>query len=653
MKHYMDIENLREFDIDLGNGMVRPNNCGAFEPGDYITITEKIDGSNFSVRKNPETKKLDCFSRKQELSFNNTLNGAWNFVQTLDPADFPEQVVVFGEWTGARNKIVYNEDARGKWYVFDIYNELNQKYMPYEAIKHWTFENGYDSANLLYQGEFISWDHCRSFLNIPSYGNVQEGCFNSQAPILMSDGSQKLIKDIKPGDVVKSYNIETKTIEDKKVINVFFNGRKQLDNWKQISVFSRGVSGSRLINGSFRATKNHKFFDGNGYTEIQYLDYVYHYGLIFDDYRKQAFLGMMCSDGNLSKGRFSYTQRSDRMLDYETLFEDFLCKKRQIHISGKGSEIKTISFIKQLTEPLYDEYAINDNTLDYIKCFKELNEIGWAYFFMGDGSYDPKRGLGLSLSSYSDDEVREICDAFSQVFNIEYYLYRDNRVSNGSGLEIRSNANDSKEFIRRVSPHILPSFRYKIIEASNNTMYIPNVEYGIVKRKLHTNRKVSELKTLTGHNTIGAWDIEVEDNHNYFVGGCLVHNCVVKNQTKLGDKSVKLPVYLKIVNEAFQESMKTKEINVEAEAAKTVAQEFAKQIVTRNRVEKMLLKLRDEQILGDIVTPEDMRTVAKNLPNRVYEDCVKEEPEIVQAMGQYAGKAISSKTMQLAREILL
>ena len=44
-KNYIDIENLREHDIDLGNGSVRLGNAAGFAPGDQITITEKFDGS--------------------------------------------------------------------------------------------------------------------------------------------------------------------------------------------------------------------------------------------------------------------------------------------------------------------------------------------------------------------------------------------------------------------------------------------------------------------------------------------------------------------------------------------------------------------------------------------------------------------------------
>jgi hypothetical protein len=77
-KHFIDIQNIREEDTELRN-----RNTYAFDEPCIIQITEKYDGSNACACYDPETDKMVAFSRKQELSFNNTLNGFWNYVQTL------------------------------------------------------------------------------------------------------------------------------------------------------------------------------------------------------------------------------------------------------------------------------------------------------------------------------------------------------------------------------------------------------------------------------------------------------------------------------------------------------------------------------------------------------------------------------------------
>ena len=66
-----------------------------------------------------------------------------------------------------------------------------------------------------------------------------------------------------------------------------------------------------------------------------------------------------------------------------------------------------------------------------------------------------------------------------------------------------------------------------------------------------------------------------------------------------------------------------------------------------------ILKMIDEGILPEKISPYDMKIVAKYLPRRIHDDCVKEEREMVMAAGEYFGKFCSSATMKLARSIIL
>ncbi len=153
-----------------------PSNIGGFEVGDIIQITEKWDGSNASIRYDIGTGKLVAFSRRLELTFNNTLNGFWNYVQNLNAEDYKEtpNYVIFGEW-GIRNAIRYNQDAYGKWYVYDIYDAEKEEYLPQTEVKKFVEKYGLTYIHVLYEGKFISWEHCRTFCNSPAYGDKQEG----------------------------------------------------------------------------------------------------------------------------------------------------------------------------------------------------------------------------------------------------------------------------------------------------------------------------------------------------------------------------------------------------------------------------------------------------------------------------------------------
>lgn len=45
-----------------------------------------------------------------------------------------------------------------------------------------------------------------------------------------------------------------------------------------------------------------------------------------------------------------------------------------------------------------------------------------------------------------------------------------------------------------------------------------------------------------------------------------------------------------------------------------------------------------------------MQIIYKNLPKRIYEDCLKEEPEIIQKAGNYAGKMCMKVGIEIFRK---
>ena len=132
---------------------------------------------------------------------------------------------------------------------------------------------------------------------------------------------------------------------------------------------------------------------------------------------------------------------------------------------------------------------------------------------------------------------------------------------------------------------------------------------------------------------------------------------VVKNQTRLNDQSERLPFVVKIVGEKFQEIKKSNHIRKIEDPQKLQERQNAmtltESIVTMRRVEKELYKMRDEGILPLDWSESDMTKVARELPSRVYADCVKEEPEIVNEVGKYFGKFCSATAMKYARNIIL
>jgi hypothetical protein len=170
-KKFMDISRIKE------NTELTESNTRGFEVGDHINISIKFDGSNASFRYDKETGKLVAFSRKQELTYNNTLSGFWNFVQSLDANKFKNypNYVFFGEWA-VKNKIVYKPEYRKIWLMYDIYDVENECYLSQLTVKDFADKFGFTYIHVLYDGEFISWEHCKSFMNEVVYSeSIEEG----------------------------------------------------------------------------------------------------------------------------------------------------------------------------------------------------------------------------------------------------------------------------------------------------------------------------------------------------------------------------------------------------------------------------------------------------------------------------------------------
>lgn len=189
-KHFIDIEHIREQDTEL-----RLGNYRGFEKGDLIQISEKKDGSNGCAAWNNEDNCMMAWSRKQELSFNNTLNGFWNYIQSL-----PEVAVsefkkhpnwrVFGEVKN-KNKIRYDEKLdTSKWLVYDIYDTESEQWLKQDVVKEFCEKTGLEYIHVCYEGEFISWEHCRSFMNNSAYGDRQEGIVVKNQSKLYDDSSR-------------------------------------------------------------------------------------------------------------------------------------------------------------------------------------------------------------------------------------------------------------------------------------------------------------------------------------------------------------------------------------------------------------------------------------------------------------------------------
>lgn len=175
MKKYLDIERCKQ------------KYAETFNIGENIVIQEKIDGSNASIRYDEESGTLKAFSRRLELNSENTLNGFWDYVQSLNTIAFKEvlgsRYIVFGEWMGAKHAIKYPEDVYGKFWMFDVWDTQTEQYLPYEEtcafygrlIACGNKGKKFNFVPVFYIGKFESWEKAMELVGKTEVGAEPSG----------------------------------------------------------------------------------------------------------------------------------------------------------------------------------------------------------------------------------------------------------------------------------------------------------------------------------------------------------------------------------------------------------------------------------------------------------------------------------------------
>lgn len=175
MKKYLDIERCKQ------------KYAETFNVGEDIVIQEKIDGSNASIRYDEESGTLKAFSRRLELNSENTLNGFWDYVQSLNTIAFKEvlgsRYIVFGEWMGAKHAIKYPEDVYGKFWMFDVWDTQTEQYLPYEETRAFYGRliacgnkgKKFNFVPVFYVGKFESWEKAMELVGKTEVGAEPSG----------------------------------------------------------------------------------------------------------------------------------------------------------------------------------------------------------------------------------------------------------------------------------------------------------------------------------------------------------------------------------------------------------------------------------------------------------------------------------------------
>lgn len=409
-------------------------------------------------------------------------------------------------------------------------------------------------------------------------GSVKlDGCFEANQKVLMADFTRKKISEIKVGDYVKSYNETTGKIENSKVVNVFCNGKKEYKEWNRIFLdcsnanyfdIKKGRTHKQII-----CTKNHKFYTKNGWIESKDLlnEEVANFSYIMSKTQKSVLLGILLGDGHFVSSKrnkvlkcyYINTLENETkvMLDYIDTLYSF---NNPIHIKRVSGYHRNIGVLELRSMKVPEEFLKKENQLRCGLTFTQeicnmLTPLSLALFYIDDGSKAPSQEDGydtankkvrcqLAVNRHNIEEIK----TFSQWLNDHgyynhYSLEKEVKTQNGgSGFHIIMTTEGTEKFFDDICKYIPYELRKRKLGLRDKWQNSPLIQWWNDQGEYNINfSPIEQIKE--GHsnkyNNRGlkyrrtyriAYDLEVENNHNYFVDQCLVHNCTVRLTYKDG-----------------------------------------------------------------------------------------------------------------------
>ncbi len=378
----------------------------------------------------------------------------------------------------------------------------------------------------------------------PSEGShkvyVIDECFRYDEPVTLADGSKvpigKLVDERWQADVL-SYNEQTRQIEPKPMVR---HMRKQ----PTLPMVRVTLNRNRAI----VCTLNHKFYTPQGMVRAGELvsgQFVYANFERITRHQLEVVAGAAVGDGNLSvsgegvRGRLRINQgvRQKAYLDYKVRLLGDLAQTAPVHYLAERSFSKTGIYrfattsrpqIAQLHALLYDESSRKRITASYLE---HMTPLGIALWYLDDGSlvtakhpytrrdgsvtsYPATRST-LSTYGFSAAETRLICEWLCAKWELEA------RWSNtAKGTVIWFTLAGTARLHALIGEFVPPEMEYKLLPPYRGRFAPPIDDLTVDGLAVSRVKKVERVPS-----TEFVYNIEVADNHNYFVRDMLVANC--------------------------------------------------------------------------------------------------------------------------------
>jgi DNA polymerase III gamma/tau subunit len=378
-----------------------------------------------------------------------------------------------------------------------------------------------------------------------SYGDywrviVLDECIGSNGRVSSENGKTYRIADIvnkKLKIKVKSYNKETGVIEYKPITGWFKNSKKIIYEVRTSN------------HGKLLCSDNHVLITPKGDIQLKNLkvgDPIYRDLPNLSDDQMGAIIGAVLGDGSIGKiGKNSYRIRfvqgedQKEWLDYKyRLFDNVVSGKitknkfyREYDTSYPGSK-STYRFNTKCSpcfKFIYDNFRSVNRVRSINRCLLDnMNDFGLLVWFLDDGSIHYRDSSHSKISSlcihtegYDDSSQEIIRQWLWDTYSIKSVVSKDNRGYKCISIFGQGYIKKLLGILSKVYPDSLQCMKYKF---PKGTVFGNGIDSILNTGKVLYADKIVSI-TQVYKTPVDTYDIEVKDNHNYFVGNILVHNC--------------------------------------------------------------------------------------------------------------------------------
>jgi DNA polymerase III subunit gamma/tau len=369
---------------------------------------------------------------------------------------------------------------------------------------------------------------------------IVDECFSYGELVTLADGSKmpigKLVESQWQGEVL-SYNGETGEIESKRIVRHM----KKVPSAPTVKVTFDN-------NRSIICTINHKFYTPDGQVCAGHLEpgqFVYTNRERITRYQRAVLMGAALGDGHISltgskmrgRLRLRHGVAQKAYLDYKTQLLGNLVRTPARYDVGLGTYSKTGTYaVSTLSRPEIaqihrDLYGTNKHKHISRAYLDQLDELALALWYLDDGSLTtarnpyvrkdgsiteyPNSRSTFSMHGFTPEQADIIRTWHQERWNIE------SRVAvTARGPVIWLTLAGTARLHELIAPYVPPCMEYKLLPQYRGQFMEMTDDVAA------SGLAVSVVKTIDQVSVPEfVYNIEVADNHNYFVRDMLVANC--------------------------------------------------------------------------------------------------------------------------------